>query len=140
MTGHTISGVPCILAGLNRHDGDLTMPSHFKVADVLDRDWIRMATKEEKAQHGKWYHVLSFKPATVIYNNGTCAGPHDPLGLFGHYITVHAQEPVDTSKYFRCADVDDIRWISEDRLFVSCDGCMMVDDKDIAMTKRGRWR
>ena len=108
VTGHTISGVPCILAGLNRHDGDLTMPSHFKVADVLDRDWIRMATKEEKAQHGKWYHVLSFKPATVIYNNGTCAGPHDPVGLFGHYITVLAQEPVDTSKYFRCADVDDV--------------------------------
>ena len=108
VTGHTISGVPCILAGLNRHDGDLTMPSHFKVADVLDRDWIRMATKEEKAQHGKWYHLLNFKPAAVIYSNGILAGPWDTLGLYGQHITVLAQAPVATFKQVPCADLDDV--------------------------------
>ena len=105
---YTIDDVPCILAGLNRHDGDFTMPPHYRDEDVLHRTWIREATQEEKLQHGKWYHVLNFQPAAVIHSNGTVAGRHDTLGLVGNRITVLAQAPVETLEEAPCADVDDV--------------------------------
>ena len=76
---YTLAGVPCIIAGLNRHAGDFTMPSHWSVRTVLDsrRTWIRQSTEEEKAQHGKWYHVPNLKPAAVIHSNGVVAIPDD---------------------------------------------------------------
>ena len=110
---YTLAGVPCIIAGLNRHAGDFTMPSHWRVRDLFDpkHAWIRQATEEEKAQHGKWYHVLNFKPAAVIHSNGTVAGRHDTLGLVGNRITVLAQAPVETLEEVcrrrRCPDTPD---------------------------------
>ena len=105
---YTIDGVPCVLAGLNRHDGDFTMPPYCRVEDVLHRTWIREATQEEKLQHGTWSHVLKFKPAAVIHSNGQVAGLYDTLGLVGNRITVLAQVPVATFNEVPCADVDDI--------------------------------
>ena len=107
---YTLAGVPCIIAGLNRHAGDFTMPSHWNVRALLDpcHTWIRQATEEEKAQHGKWYHVLNFKPAAVIHSNGAVAIPDDTIGLLGDRITVLAQVPVATFEEVPCADVDDV--------------------------------
>ena len=108
VTAHTINGVPCILAGLNRHEGDLTMPSSFRVHDVLNKAWIRGASKEEKDQDGKWYRLLEFQPGAVIHSNGAVAGPYDTLGLLGDHITVLQQAPVVTFEAAPCADVDDV--------------------------------
>ena len=110
---YTLAGVPCIIAGLNRHAGDFTMPSHWNVRALLDpcHTWIRQATEEEKAQHGKWYHVLNFQPAAVIHSNGVVGIPDDTIGHAGDRITVLAQAaqvPVPAFEEVPCADVDDI--------------------------------
>ena len=106
VTAYTTDGVACSLPGLHRYDGDITMPSRGRVAVVLNQEWIRMATKEETAQHGKWYHELSFKPAAVIHNNGTHAGIFDTLGVFGKKIVV--LEKLSVLKIKEGADVEDI--------------------------------
>ena len=106
VTAYTTDGVACSLPGLHRYDGDITMPSRCRVAVVLNQEWIRMATKEETAQHGKWYHELSFKPAANIHSNGTHAGIFDTLGLFGEKIVVLEKAPV--LKIEEGADVEDI--------------------------------
>ena len=108
VTAHTINGVPCILAGLNRHQGDFTMPSSFPVRDVLNKAWIREASKEEKDQDGKWYRLLEFQPGAVIHSNGAVAGPYDTLGLVGNRITILAQRPFETFEEVSCADVGDV--------------------------------
>ena len=107
VTGYTIDGMACIFNNLSRHEGDLTMPSKFRVKDV-HQEWIRMATKEETSQHGKWYHLLNFKPAAVIHSSGQVAGLYDTLGLVGNRITVLAQVPVATFNEVPCADIDDV--------------------------------
>ena len=109
VTAHTINGVACILPGLHRHDGDFTMPSRCRVAVCLNQEWIRPATKEETAQHGKWYHLLNFKPAAVIHSNGKLARLEDTVGMYGQHITVLAEKiPVPPCEEVPCADVDDI--------------------------------
>ena len=95
VTAHTIGGTVCSLPGLHRYDGDFTMPSRCRVAVCLNQEWIRPATKEETAQHGKWYHVLSFMPTAIIHSNGIHAGIFDTLGQFGDNIIVLAHPPVD---------------------------------------------
>ena len=108
VTAHTIDGVPCILNNLSRHEGDLTMPSWFRVRDVLNQGWIRGASKEETDQDGKWFRPLEFRPGAVIHSNGTVAAPGDTLGLLGDHITVLQQPPVVTSQTVPCADVEDV--------------------------------
>ena len=88
VTAYTTDGVACSLPGLHRYDGDFTMPSRCRVAICLHQEWIRPATKEETAQHAKWYHVLSFMPAAIIHSNGTHAEIFDTLGQFGKKIVV----------------------------------------------------
>ena len=105
VTAYTIDGVACSLPGLHRYDGDITMPSRCRVAVVLNQEWIRMATKEETAQHGNWYHELSFKPVAIIHSNGTHAGLFDTLGLFGKKIVV--LEKLSVLKIEEGADVED---------------------------------
>ena len=84
------------------------MPSSFSVRDVLNKAWIREASKEEKNQDGKWYRLLEFQPGAVIHSNGELAGPSDTLGLLGHHITVLQHPPVVTCEEVPCADVDDV--------------------------------
>ena len=108
VTARTNDGVPCILDNVSRHEGDLTMPPHFRVHDVLNQPWIRGASKEEKDQDGKWYRPLEFQPGAVIHSNGAVAGPYDTLGLVGNRITVLAQRPVETFEEVSCADVGDV--------------------------------
>ena len=108
VTAHTIDGVPCILNNLSRHEGDLTMPSWFRVRDVLNQGWIRGASKEEKDQDGKWFRPLEFWPGAVIHSNGTVIAPGDTMGLLGDHITVLQQPPVATSQTVPCADVEDV--------------------------------
>ena len=101
VTAYTIDGVPCILDNVSRHEGDLAMPSKFQVGDILNQEWWRMATKEERAQHGKWYHVLRFMPVAVIHSNGELARLEDTVGLYGQHITVLAEKiPVPLAKRF----------------------------------------
>ena len=108
VTAHTINGVPCIYSGLRCHEGDLTMPSWFRVRDVLNQGWIRGASKEETDQDGKWFRPLEFRPGAVIHSNGTVAAPGDTLGLLGDHITVLQQPPVVTSQTVPCANVEDV--------------------------------
>ena len=109
VVGYTIGGVACTLNNVSRHEGDLSMPSRFEVGDILNQEWWRMATKEERAQHGKWYHVLSFMPVAVIHSNGELARLEDTVGMYGQHITVLAEKmPVPPCEEVPCADVDDI--------------------------------
>ena len=105
VTAYTIDGVACSLPGLHRYDGDFTMPSRCRVAVCLNQEWIRPATEDETAQHGNWYHELSFMPVAIIHSNGTHAEIFDTLGQFGKKIVV--LEKLSVRKIKEGADVED---------------------------------
>ena len=92
VVARTLAGTSCILPGLNRFDGDMTMTARFPIEDMLGgRAWIRLATEEETRESGNWWHPLQFVPRSIIHSNGIVAGYGDTLGMYGVEVTVLQQ-------------------------------------------------
>ena len=102
----TMDGVPCVLPGLQRFPGDMTMPSRFDIGAAIGQTWIRTATATELSEDPAWWRQLAFIPRSIVHCNGFLATPEDTFGMHGVTVTILQQSPVIIITEVECDDVE----------------------------------
>ena len=110
---YTIGGVQIGLVGMGEGSDKLTFPQRFRIGDALSSPhWGRFVTNEEQSQ-GVWgtggvVAFDDFRPAAILYADGTIADEDMPIGIGGDTITALAQVAQIYYEEKECADVQGI--------------------------------